>query len=89
VSPFKTVDQHATKLLSRIGSDSVSATFILLIDRAVAGSVSLLDHDDIDNVVPTCVRGSQVCWSIGNTAGTDTAVRWWNIAWAGLVPTSA
>lgn len=52
VSPFKTVAQHATKLRSRIGTNSVPATYILIIDDAVAGSVSLLDHDDIANVRP-------------------------------------
>lgn len=52
VSPFKTPNQHATKLRSRIGGQPVPATYLLLIDSAVAGSVSLLDHDDIANVRP-------------------------------------
>ncbi len=52
VSRFKTVDEHVNKLKSRIGHGPIPATYILLIDRTVAGSVSLLDHDDIDNVRP-------------------------------------
>ena len=52
VSPFKTVEQHMNKLLSRIGPCPVPATYLLLIDDAVAGSVSLLDHDDIANLRP-------------------------------------
>lgn len=50
VSPFKTIDQHAQKLRSRIGPNSVPATYILLVDEVVAGSVSLLKHDDIANL---------------------------------------
>jgi len=54
VSRFRTVDQHADKLRSRIsfGPDRIPSTYILLIDGAVAGSVSLLEHDDIGDVRP-------------------------------------
>src|SRR5436305_15294288 len=52
VSRFTTVDEHIRKLESRISKDAIPATNILLIDGAVAGSVSLLDQDDIDNVRP-------------------------------------
>lgn len=54
VSRFTTVDQHADKLKSRIssGHDRIPATYILLIDGVAAGSVSLLDRDDIGGVRP-------------------------------------
>jgi len=52
VSPFKTVEQHMTKLRARIGPDPVPATFVLVMEGAVAGSVSLLRRDDIDDVRP-------------------------------------
>src|SRR6266850_3976613 len=52
VSPFKTVEQHADKLAARIGSRPVPATYVLLIEHVVAGSVSLLEHDDIGHVHP-------------------------------------
>src|SRR5215813_14480575 len=52
VSRFTTVDEHIRKLESRISQSAIPATYILLIDGVVAGSVSLLDHDDIDNVRP-------------------------------------
>lgn len=52
VSRFRTVDEHIEKLRSRIGQNPLPATYVLLIDGTVAGSVSLLDHDDIDNVRP-------------------------------------
>ena len=54
VSRFTTIDQHAEKLKSRIsaGHDRIPATYILLIDGVAAGSVSLLDHDDIGDVRP-------------------------------------
>ena len=52
VSRFKTVDEHANKLKSRIGQSPIPATYVLLLNQTVAGSVSLLSHDDIDNVRP-------------------------------------
>jgi N-acetylglutamate synthase-like GNAT family acetyltransferase len=52
VSPFKGLDQHAAKLRSRIGLNPVPATYILLIEHTVAGSVSLLPYDDIANLRP-------------------------------------
>jgi predicted N-acetyltransferase YhbS len=54
VSRFTTVDQHADKLRSRIsqGRDGIPATYVLLIDGAVTGSVSLIDCDDIGDVRP-------------------------------------
>jgi hypothetical protein len=60
VSPFKTLDRHAEKLRSRIGPNSIPATYILLIDNAVAGSVSLLDYDDIPTSALISPRGSRV-----------------------------
>jgi predicted N-acetyltransferase YhbS len=52
VSPFKTVSQHLTKLRSRIGRDPIPATFAVVVDREVVGSVSLLKRDDIGDVRP-------------------------------------
>jgi predicted N-acetyltransferase YhbS len=54
VSRFTTIDQHADKLRSRVspGRHDISSTYILLIDGVVAGSVSLLSHDDIGDVRP-------------------------------------
>src|SRR5262245_33203450 len=54
VSRFTTIDQHAEKLKSRIsaGHGGIPATYILLIDEVAAGSVSMLDHDDIGGVGP-------------------------------------
>ena len=52
VSRFTTVDEHIRKLESRISHSAIPATYTLLIDGVVAGSVSLLDHDDIDDVRP-------------------------------------
>ena len=52
VSPFKTVEQHKEKLLLRISQRPPPATCVLLIDGEVAGSVSLLEHDDIADVRP-------------------------------------
>jgi len=52
VSPFKTPGEHEKKLLGRISRDPPPATYVLLVDEGVAGSVSLLKHDDIANVRP-------------------------------------
>ena len=52
VSRFKTVDEHVNKLQARIGRSPIPATYVLLLNQRVAGSVSLLGHDDIDNVRP-------------------------------------
>ena len=52
VSPFKTPEQHATKLRARIGLGLIPATYVLILHGAVAGSVSLLNHDDIGGVGP-------------------------------------
>ena len=52
VSRFTTVDDHIRKLETRISHRPIPATYILLIDSVVEGSVSLIDQDDIDNVRP-------------------------------------
>src|SRR5262245_27097406 len=52
VSPFKTFEQHMMKLQSRIGRGRVPATFVAIVNSAVAGSVSLLKRDDIGDVRP-------------------------------------
>lgn len=54
VSRFTTIDQHAGKLKARISASHgrILATYILLIDEIAAGSVSLLDRDDIGGVRP-------------------------------------
>ena len=52
VSPFKTVAEHEKKLRSRISDRPPPETYVLLIEGEVAGSVSLLEHDDIAQVRP-------------------------------------
>ena len=52
MSPFKTVAQHEKKLRSRIGDHPPPETYVLLIRGEVAGSVSLLNYDDIAQVRP-------------------------------------
>jgi GNAT superfamily N-acetyltransferase len=52
VSPFSTPVEHEKKLLSRIGPHPPPATYLLLLDDQLVGSVSLLKHDDIANVRP-------------------------------------
>ena len=50
VSPFKTQEQHVMKLRARIGASPIPATYILYVSDEVAGSVSLLQQDDIAQV---------------------------------------
>ena len=52
MSPFKTTAQHTEKLLLRMSRRPPPATYVLLVDEEVAGSVSLLQHDDIAEVRP-------------------------------------
>jgi len=52
ISPFKTVAQHEEKLRFRISGPPPSETYVLLIKDELAGSVSLLQHDDIAGVRP-------------------------------------
>jgi hypothetical protein len=50
VSPFKTVEQHMTKLRARIGPDPIPATSIVVVDREAVCSESLIRRDDIGDV---------------------------------------
>jgi predicted N-acetyltransferase YhbS len=52
VSPFKTIAEHEKKLSFRISAHPPPATYVLLVEGEVAGSVSLLKHDDIANIRP-------------------------------------
>jgi GNAT superfamily N-acetyltransferase len=52
VSRFRTFEEHLRKLETRMSHRPIPATYILFIDSVVAGSVSLIDHDDLDNVRP-------------------------------------
>jgi predicted N-acetyltransferase YhbS len=52
ISSFKTVAEHEKKLLSRISQHPPPETYVLILEGEVAGSVSLLEHDDIADVRP-------------------------------------
>jgi len=52
VSPFKTIAEHEKKLLSRISQHPPPETYVLILKGEAAGSVTLLEHDDIANVRP-------------------------------------
>lgn len=52
MSPFKTPEQQAAKLQSRLGDGPVPATFVLTLRGTVIGSVSLTTYDDIGGLRP-------------------------------------